>query len=30
MSVGAVLSSPVVDADTLYFGSWDGQLYALS
>jgi eukaryotic-like serine/threonine-protein kinase len=30
MSVGAVLSSPVVDGDTLYFGSWDGQLYALS
>ena len=29
MSVGAVLSSPVVDGDTLYFGSWDGQLYAL-
>lgn len=30
MSVGAVLSSPVLDGDTLYFGSWDGQLYALS
>jgi eukaryotic-like serine/threonine-protein kinase len=29
MTVGAVLSSPVVDGDTLYFGSWDGQLYAL-
>src|ERR1700722_2574757 len=29
MSVGAVLSSPVLDGDTLYFGSWDGQLYAL-
>jgi outer membrane protein assembly factor BamB len=29
MSVGAVLSSPVIDGDTLYFGSWDGQLYAL-
>jgi len=30
LSVGAVLSSPVVAGDTLYFGSWDGQLYALS
>jgi eukaryotic-like serine/threonine-protein kinase len=30
MSVGAVLSTPVVDGDTLFFGSWDGQLYALS
>jgi len=29
MSVGAVLSSPVVDGDTIYFGSWDGQLYAI-
>jgi outer membrane protein assembly factor BamB len=29
MSVGAVLSSPLVEGDTLYFGSWDGQLYAL-
>jgi outer membrane protein assembly factor BamB len=29
MSVGAVLSSPVVEGDTLYFGSWDGQLYAI-
>jgi len=29
MSVGQVLSSPVVDGDTLYFGSTDGQLYAL-
>ena len=29
MSVGAVLSTPVVDGDTLYFGSWDGQLYAI-
>jgi eukaryotic-like serine/threonine-protein kinase len=29
MSVGAVLSSPVIDGDTLYFGSWDGQLYAI-
>jgi len=30
LSVGAVLSSPVIDGDTLYFGSWDGQLYAIS
>jgi len=30
MSVGAVLSTPVIDGDTLFFGSWDGQLYALS
>jgi len=29
MSVGAVLSTPVVDGDTLYVGSWDGQLYAI-
>ena len=29
MSVGAVLSTPVVDGDTIYFGSWDGQLYAI-
>jgi outer membrane protein assembly factor BamB len=29
MSVGAVLSSPVIDGDTLYVGSWDGQLYAI-
>ena len=29
MSVGAVLSSPVPDADTLYFGSMDGNLYAI-
>ena len=29
MSVGAVLSSPVIEGDTLYVGSWDGQLYAL-
>ncbi len=29
MSVGAVLSSALVEGDTLYFGSWDGQLYAL-
>jgi eukaryotic-like serine/threonine-protein kinase len=29
MSVGAVLSTPVVAGDTLFFGSWDGQLYAI-
>jgi len=29
MSVGAVLSTPVIDGDTLFFGSWDGQLYAI-
>jgi eukaryotic-like serine/threonine-protein kinase len=29
MSVGAVLSSPVIDGDTLYVGSTDGQLYAI-
>ena len=29
LSVGAVLSSPVIDGDSVYFGSWDGQLYAL-
>ncbi|HEY4449639.1 MAG TPA: PQQ-binding-like beta-propeller repeat protein [Steroidobacteraceae bacterium] len=29
LSVGAVLSTPVVDGDTVYFGSWDGQLYAI-
>jgi len=29
MNVGAVLSTPVVDGDTVYFGSWDGQLYAI-
>lgn len=30
LSVGAVLSTPVIDGDTLFFGSWDGQLYAIS
>ena len=30
LSVGAVLSTPVVEGDTIYFGSWDGQLYAIS
>jgi hypothetical protein len=29
MSVGAVLSTPVVDGNTIYFGSSDGQLYAM-
>jgi eukaryotic-like serine/threonine-protein kinase len=29
MSVGAVLSTPVIDGDTIYFGSWDGQVYAI-
>jgi eukaryotic-like serine/threonine-protein kinase len=29
LSIGAVLSSPVIDGDSVYFGSWDGQLYAL-
>jgi eukaryotic-like serine/threonine-protein kinase len=29
MTVGAVLSSPVVVGDTVYFGSADGNLYAL-
>lgn len=27
-SVGAVVSSPVVSGDTVYFGGWDGQFYA--
>ena len=29
MSVGAVLSSPAVDGGTVYFGSADGNLYAI-
>ena len=29
LSVGAILSSPVVDGQTIYFGSADGNLYAL-
>jgi len=29
MSVGAVLSTPAVDGDSLFFGSWDGELYAI-
>ncbi|HYL70724.1 MAG TPA: PQQ-binding-like beta-propeller repeat protein [Candidatus Dormibacteraeota bacterium] len=30
MNVGAVLSTPVIDGDTVFFGSWDGQVYALN
>jgi len=30
MSVGAVLSSPTVSGDTVYFGSTDGNLYAVN
>ena len=30
LSIGAVLSSPAIDGEALFFGSWDGQLYALS
>jgi eukaryotic-like serine/threonine-protein kinase len=29
MSLGAVLSSPVIAGDTIYFGSTDGTLYAI-
>ena len=29
MSVGAVLSTPLIEGKTVFFGSWDGQLYAL-
>jgi eukaryotic-like serine/threonine-protein kinase len=29
MSIGAVLSSPVVDANAVYFGSADGNVYAV-
>jgi eukaryotic-like serine/threonine-protein kinase len=29
MSVGSVLSSPVIAGDTVYFGSTDGNIYAL-
>ncbi|MBV8783450.1 MAG: PQQ-like beta-propeller repeat protein [Gammaproteobacteria bacterium] len=28
-SVGAVDSSPLIESDTVYVGSWDGQLYAI-
>jgi eukaryotic-like serine/threonine-protein kinase len=30
LSVGTVLSSPAVDRDVIYFGSTDGNLYAIS
>ena len=30
MSVGAVLSSPVIEQDVIYFGSSDGNVYAIS
>ena len=30
LSIGAVLSSPVVERDMIYFGSTDGNLYAIS
>jgi outer membrane protein assembly factor BamB len=29
ISVGAIVSSPVVDQGVVYFGSMDGNLYAL-
>ena len=29
MSVGAILSTPVVDGDMVFLGSWDGKVYAL-
>jgi outer membrane protein assembly factor BamB len=29
MSIGAIVSSPVVDKGVLFFGSMDGNLYAL-
>jgi len=29
MNIGAILSSPVVDKGVVYFGSMDGNLYAL-
>jgi len=29
VSIGAIVSSPVVDRGTVYFGSMDGKLYAL-
>ena len=29
LSTGAVLSSPAIDGATVYFGSFDGQLYAI-
>jgi outer membrane protein assembly factor BamB len=29
MSIGAVVSSPVIDANVIYFGSTDGNVYAV-
>jgi outer membrane protein assembly factor BamB len=29
MAVGAILSSPVIAGDTIYFGSADGNVYAI-
>jgi outer membrane protein assembly factor BamB len=29
ISIGAIMSSPAVDRGTVYFGSMDGNLYAL-
>jgi len=29
ISVGAIMSSPLVDGSVLFFGSMDGNLYAL-
>jgi outer membrane protein assembly factor BamB len=29
VSIGAIMSSPIVDHGTLYLGSMDGNLYAL-
>ncbi|HMH27675.1 MAG TPA: PQQ-binding-like beta-propeller repeat protein [Steroidobacteraceae bacterium] len=28
--IGAVLSSPVIERDVIYFGSTDGSVYAIS
>jgi eukaryotic-like serine/threonine-protein kinase len=30
LSIGAVLTSPVIERDMIYFGSADGNLYAIS
>jgi eukaryotic-like serine/threonine-protein kinase len=30
LSIGAVLSSPVIERDVIYFGSTDGNVYAIS
>jgi outer membrane protein assembly factor BamB len=30
LSIGAVLSSPVIEGDVIYFGSTDGNVYAIS